>query len=78
MRVISGTARGKKLKSPEGQDVRPTLDRIKEDIFNIFDTKQISDTLTSTTTLMTRIMAAVAAISLIVGGIAVSSRSSKI
>ena len=35
MRVISGTARGKKLKSPEGQDVRPTLDRIKEDMFNI-------------------------------------------
>ena len=35
MRVISGTARGKKLKSPEGQDVRPTLDRIKEDLFNI-------------------------------------------
>ncbi len=35
MRVISGTAKGKKLKSPENQDVRPTLDRIKEDIFNI-------------------------------------------
>ncbi|TPE61240.1 FtsX-like permease family protein [Sandaracinobacter neustonicus] len=43
----------------------------KEDNFNIFDTKQISDTLTSTTTLMTRIMAAVAAISLIVGGIGI-------
>ena len=43
----------------------------KEDDFNIFDTKQISDTLTSTTTLLTRIVAAVAAISLVVGGIGI-------
>ena len=35
MRVIAGTARGKKLKAPEDQNVRPTLDRVKEDIFNI-------------------------------------------
>lgn len=35
MRVISGTARGTKLKSPTNQSVRPTLDRIKEDVFNI-------------------------------------------
>ncbi|MFA7604568.1 MAG: ABC transporter permease, partial [Novosphingobium sp.] len=43
----------------------------REDNFNIFDTKQISDTLTGTTTLLTRIVAAVAAISLIVGGIGI-------
>ena len=43
----------------------------KADDFNIFDTKQISDTLTGTTTLLTRIVAAVAAISLIVGGIGI-------
>jgi putative ABC transport system permease protein len=43
----------------------------KEDNFNIFDTKQISDTLTGTTTLLTRIVAAVAAISLLVGGIGI-------
>ena len=43
----------------------------KDDNFNIFDTKQISDTLTGTTTLLTRIVAAVAAISLIVGGIGI-------
>ena len=43
----------------------------KDDDFNIFDTKQISDTLTGTTTLLTRIVAAVAAISLIVGGIGI-------
>ena len=43
----------------------------KEDNFNIFDTKQISDTLTGTTTLLTGIVTAVAAISLIVGGIGI-------
>lgn len=35
MRVISGSARGKKLKSPADEKVRPTLDRVKENIFNI-------------------------------------------
>lgn len=35
MRVISGSARGLKLVSPEGIDTRPTLDRVKESIFNI-------------------------------------------
>lgn len=35
MRVISGTARGKKLNSLEGLATRPTLDRVKEAIFNI-------------------------------------------
>jgi putative ABC transport system permease protein len=43
----------------------------KEDDFNIFDTAQIRDTLTGTTTLLTRIVAAVAAISLVVGGIGI-------
>ena len=43
----------------------------QDDNFNIFDTKQISDTLTGTTTLLTRIVAAVAAISLVVGGIGI-------
>ncbi|RIA37206.1 putative ABC transport system permease protein [Hephaestia caeni] len=43
----------------------------EEDNFNIFDTKQISDTLTGTTTLLTGIVTAVAAISLVVGGIGI-------
>ena len=43
----------------------------KDDNFNIFDTRQISDTLTGTTTLLTGIVTAVAAISLIVGGIGI-------
>jgi putative ABC transport system permease protein len=43
----------------------------RDDDFNIFDTAQIRDTLTGTTTLLTRIVAAVAAISLVVGGIGI-------
>ena len=35
MRVITGSARGKKLLTPEGLDTRPTTDRVKEAIFNI-------------------------------------------
>lgn len=35
MRVISGSARGKKLLCAEGRDIRPTLDRVKESIFNM-------------------------------------------
>ncbi len=35
MRVISGKARGCKLKAPEGTLTRPTADRIKETLFNI-------------------------------------------
>lgn len=35
MRVITGLARGRKLATPEGMDVRPTTDKVKESIFNI-------------------------------------------
>ncbi|MBN2189944.1 MAG: 16S rRNA (guanine(966)-N(2))-methyltransferase RsmD [Candidatus Aureabacteria bacterium] len=35
MRVISGTAKGKRLFSPENYSLRPTLDRVKESIFNM-------------------------------------------
>jgi len=35
MRVISGTARGRKLKEPSGFDIRPTSDMVKESVFNI-------------------------------------------
>ena len=50
---------------------RRTITNGKADDFNIFDTKQISDTLTGTTTLLTGIVAAVAGISLVVGGIGI-------
>lgn len=34
MRVITGIARGRKLIAPEGLDVRPTTDKVKEAIFS--------------------------------------------
>jgi putative ABC transport system permease protein len=43
----------------------------QQDNFNIFDTKQISDTLQGTTRILTTVMGAVAAVSLIVGGIGI-------
>ena len=39
LRVIAGSARNLKLKSLEGLDTRPTLDRIKETLFNILQTE---------------------------------------
>lgn len=35
MRIISGIAKGTKLYTLEGETTRPTLDRVKESIFNI-------------------------------------------
>ena len=35
MRIISGKARGTKLYTLEGKTTRPTLDRVKESLFNI-------------------------------------------
>ena len=35
MRVIAGTARSLRLKTPSGMDTRPTTDRIKETLFNM-------------------------------------------
>ena len=34
MRIITGTARGRRLAAPEGRDVRPTPERVKEGIFS--------------------------------------------
>ena len=34
LRVITGTARGKRLRELEGQSTRPTTDRVKEGLFN--------------------------------------------
>ena len=35
MRVVSGVARGRKLKEPIGFGIRPTSDMVKESVFNI-------------------------------------------
>lgn len=35
MRVITGSARGRRLKTPDDYDIRPTTDNVKESLFNI-------------------------------------------
>ena len=39
MRIISGTARGTNLYTLEGKETRPTLDKVKESLFNIIQNK---------------------------------------
>jgi len=45
VRVISGTARGKRLKAPRGMDTRPITDMIKEALFNVIGDKIITASL---------------------------------
>lgn len=35
MRVVGGVARGRRLRAPSGQWIRPTSDRVREAIFNV-------------------------------------------
>lgn len=35
MRVVGGTARGRRLRAPAGEGIRPTADRVREAIFNM-------------------------------------------
>ena len=42
MRIISGSRRGHKLFEFEGQDIRPTTDRVKESIFNLIQSYVIN------------------------------------
>ena len=37
MRIISGSARGRRLLSPKNSLIRPTADRVKESLFNILN-----------------------------------------
>ena len=37
MRIVGGTFKGRRLVAPEGRDVRPTSDRVRESIFNILE-----------------------------------------
>jgi len=50
---------------------RRKLAESDEDNFNVLDTKQLADTLSSTTKVMTMLLGAVAAVSLLVGGIGI-------
>lgn len=35
MRIIAGSARSRVIEAPKGRDTRPTLDRVRENLFNI-------------------------------------------
>ncbi|MEN6441659.1 MAG: 16S rRNA (guanine(966)-N(2))-methyltransferase RsmD [Syntrophobacter sp.] len=39
MRIIAGDFRGRRLKTPKGSKIRPTIDRVREAIFNIIRTE---------------------------------------
>lgn len=39
MRIIAGTARNRRIEAPEGRNTRPTLDRVRENLFNILQTR---------------------------------------
>ena len=39
MRIIAGTARNRRIEAPEGKNTRPTLDRVRENLFNILQTR---------------------------------------
>lgn len=39
MRIIAGNARGRTFDAPKGMDTRPTLDRVRENVFNILQMK---------------------------------------
>jgi len=37
MRIVAGELRGRPIRTPEGQDVRPTSDRARQAVFNILE-----------------------------------------
>jgi 16S rRNA (guanine(966)-N(2))-methyltransferase RsmD len=39
MRIIAGSARGRRLKTLEGRAIRPTADRVKEALFSILESR---------------------------------------
>ena len=46
LRIIGGEYRGRKLKVPTGNDVRPTSDRVREALFNLLSSLLSWDELT--------------------------------
>lgn len=41
MRIVAGTARGRRIEAPEGRTTRPTLDRVRQAIFNALDAREM-------------------------------------
>jgi len=39
MRIVAGSARGRRLRVPRGRAVRPTADRVKEAVFSILESR---------------------------------------
>ena len=39
MRIVAGTAKSRRIEAPEGNNTRPTLDRVRENLFNILQTR---------------------------------------
>ncbi len=39
MRIVGGIARGRTVEAPAGRDTRPTLDRVRENVFNILQNR---------------------------------------
>lgn len=37
MRIIAGSAKGHTIQAPKGMDTRPTLDRVRESVFNVLN-----------------------------------------
>ncbi|MFN0061790.1 MAG: RsmD family RNA methyltransferase [Myxococcaceae bacterium] len=35
MRIVGGLSRGRRLLTPEGREIRPTADRVRETVFNV-------------------------------------------
>lgn len=43
MRVVSGSARGRRLRAPVGRSTRPTSDRVREAVFNMLASRDAVD-----------------------------------
>ena len=42
MRIMAGTARGRRIEAPPGRDTRPTLDRVRENLFNMLQDRVVN------------------------------------
>jgi 16S rRNA (guanine966-N2)-methyltransferase len=42
MRIVGGEFKGRRLTAPEGRDVRPTSDRVRESVFNVLEHSRFS------------------------------------
>lgn len=40
MRIVAGSHRGRKIIAPEGADIRPTSDRVRESVFNMLEHRE--------------------------------------